>query len=340
MKISAPIKAIDEVVEFVASNSVPENNPYAPGAMCCYKPPIGETLMREMTPQIEAVVGKKLYPVSTFVRVHDHGTWLGAHFDRRGLEWTLSIPVEIDEPWPIDVFEDWEWHSRLARIGEGVLINGTNVAHKRDPYPGQRASIMTLSWSTDPAYQDDTLPAAAASHLRIPGLLPRDMIARLYMEFEELVMGPGHISHRNIPSSDRANEIGWLRRPQWQWLYNHVRDRLALVNSMCWRLDAGGETTDELQLTRYKPGDWYPWHVDCDPGAADQCRFRSLSTSILLRNPIAGGGLELDDGGLIPLEPGDAVIFPAVQKHRALEVTEGVRDSLVLWLSKSQGSTA
>ena len=42
----------------------------------------------------------------------------------------------------------------------------------------------------------------------------------------------------------------------------------------------------------------------------------------------------MEDGGVIRLEPGDAVIFPATARHRALEVTDGTRDSLVLWLSR------
>ena len=35
-------------------------------------------------------------------------------------DWTVSIPVEMDYPWPIEVLEDWKWTPKFARIGEGI----------------------------------------------------------------------------------------------------------------------------------------------------------------------------------------------------------------------------
>ena len=87
-------------------------------------------------------------------------------------------------------------------------------------------------------------------------ILSTDQIERIYWEFDATKMQPGMMSQRNIPTTTRTNQLGWLRRPGWQWLYDHVRERMAMVNSMSWRLDVEGDTTDELQLTRYDPGDW------------------------------------------------------------------------------------
>ena len=137
------------LIDFLEASAIQEHNPYAPGAACFYKPMIGEALLRLMKSFVEQAVACPLYPVSSFVRIHDHGTELQAHFDRRGLDWTLSIPVEMDKPWPIEVMEDWEWQPRFAAIGEGALVNGTVEPHRRQPYEGQRAAILTLSYSTD-----------------------------------------------------------------------------------------------------------------------------------------------------------------------------------------------
>ena len=336
MNIPIPIYPRTALLDFLPCNSTQEHNPFAPGAFCFYRPPIGETLLHEMHAAAQQAVGTDLYCVSSFVRIHKHKTELHAHFDRRGLDWTISIPVEMDQPWPINVLENWEWVPKYAGLGEGVLVNGTVFPHCRLPYPGERAVILTLSYSVDSRYENDRLPAAAPAYLRLPKLLSKSTIDYIYRDFEKSILSPGMISHRNIPTTDKVNQIGWLTRPRWQWLYDLVESRMSLVNSMSWQLDIKGSTTDELQFTRYEPGEFYPWHVDCDPGAADQCRLRSLSTSVLLGNPISGGGIELRDGGVVPLGIGDAVIFPSTNEHRALKVHSGVRDSLVLWLSRRQ----
>ena len=328
------IKHCRELLNFLEDNAVEENNPYAPRARYFYKPPIGEKLMRHMHQQIEAKVGRKLYPVSSFVRIHDNGTELREHFDRRGLDWTVSIPVEMDHPWPIETLEDWEWKPNLAEIGESVLVNGTKVPHRRMPYLGQRASILTLSYSEDPRWGNDTLPAEAAAYIKMARLLSAEQIEAVYSEVDAAQLQRTVMKHGEHPLH-RTCLFSVLRRPHWQWLYDHVEARMAMVNRMSWRLDIGAQTTDELQYLRYHTGDFYDWHPDTDPRADDhQTKWRTLSASVELRNADKGGGIELEDGGVIPLEIGDAVIFPATARHRAVEVMAGVRDSLVIWLSR------
>ena len=323
-----------ELLDFVKDNAVEENNPYTPGAWCFYKPPIGEVLLREMKTQIEEATNKRLYPVSSFVRSHDHGTELQGHFDRQGLDWTVSIPVEMDHPWPIETLEDWEWKPNLVEIGEGVLVNGTKVPHRRTPYLGQKAIILTLSYSEDPQWKNDTLPAKAPTYIKMAGLLSAGQIEAIYSEVDAAQLQRTTIKHEEHPIH-RTCLFSTLRRPHWQWLYDHVEARMAMVNRMSWRLEIEAQTADELQYLRYHTGDFYEWHPDTDPRADEQTRRRTLSASVELRNADKGGGLEVENEGNVLLSPGDAVLFPSWTTHRALMVEVGVRDALTCWLSKS-----
>lgn len=73
-------------------------------------------------------------------------------------------------------------------------------------------------------------------------------------------------------------------------------------------------------------------HSDVNEAAGGTHARRTLSIVVLLRNPASGGGIEFRDGGVVPLTPGEAVVFPAATVHRAVPVVQGTRDSLIYWM--------
>ena len=84
-----------------------------------------------------------------------------------------------------------------------------------------------------------------------------------------------------------------------------------------------------VQLATYHVGDHYTWHLDGNPGDGTR---RALSISVLLTATFKGGEMEFKRQGAPQLKrPGDIVLFNAWETHRVAPITQGVRDSLVVW---------
>lgn len=176
-----------------------------------------------------------------------------------------------------------------------------------------------------------------ATHAIVRAALSADDIARIGADLDESTLEPGMVSSAGVPSDERANLIAWLPRPDWQWLYDRLH--IAASGANVWGLDVSG-VTDEVQFTRYEPGEHYDWHTDWADVENDPTAYRSLSIVALVREPESGGALELRGSGALELRVGDAVVFPANAEHRATSVHAGRRESVVLWLASAVPATA
>ena len=299
---------------------------YVPNTWSEARPAPLETALQAATADASALAGLPLHPVCSFLRRYEHGAELRRHVDREAIEWTASLVLHHDGPtWPLrTVAADFD--------AQAVFLRSGAIEHWRDRFTGRVSVVGLLHWNSDPRYLDDRPPPPYAHASQV---LSGDDIAKLYADFDASSLKPGMIGHAGVPSQNRANMIAWLRRPRWQWLYDRIYAAAARANAAHWGLDIAGRSTDDVQFTRYEVGEHYGWHRDVDENARGQTRLRTLSVVLLLRSSEAGGGLELRRGGVIPMVPGDAAIFPSAEEHRAIEVVKGTRDSVVLWLSRS-----
>ena len=88
-------------------------------------------------------------------------------------------------------------------------------------------------------------------------------------------------------------------------------------------------------VARYdKPEHHIDWHRD-DYETLEHLYTDIPATRITmtlgLNNKYKGGGFDLKENGLIPLNTGDAVFFCSQEFHRATPIKEGVRYSLTSW---------
>lgn len=111
-------------------------------------------------------------------------------------------------------------------------------------------------------------------------------------------------------------------------------DLLAKVQAIVDRVNAAnwgyaGTYAAEHELYRYRPGDFFDWHMDLGDG---DLRFRKVTTLIQLSDPdeYAGGRLELwgNEEHQAGLERGTLLVYPSFVMHRVTEITDGVRFSL------------
>ena len=72
-----------------------------PGAFNAYGSYIGDSILKMLQPVAESVIGEELYPCYTFFRLYNHMDWLKPHTDRPSCEFSATIPIFTDKPWPI-----------------------------------------------------------------------------------------------------------------------------------------------------------------------------------------------------------------------------------------------
>lgn len=98
-------------------------------------------------------------------------------------------------------------------------------------------------------------------------------------------------------------------------------------------------STVNVQLTRYRVGEFYEWHSDDlvlnTYKKYNNVRKLTISTPLNI-GEFEGGDFEImlmNNRKKINFEPGNALIFPSFIEHRVLPVTKNTRYSLVAWIS-------
>ena len=136
-------------------------------------------------------------------------------------------------------------------------------------------------------------------------------------------------------SDTRVGKIQWLdaHEEEHYWILSRLAQAIIQINREAFGIIIDG-MMDQMQLTRYLPGDKYTWHEDASNGIH---RRRKLSFTLQLSDPstFEGGGLEFNKGPI--QEPGNQLgalaVFPSFLMHQAIEVTKGERWALVGWFS-------
>lgn len=133
----------------------------------------------------------------------------------------------------------------------------------------------------------------------------------------------------------RKSEIAWLYPgPELDWAYRRMTDIITNLNERFFQFDLFG-ATEGFQFTKYTaPGGKYEKHIDSLPGGV----VRKLSFTLQLSEPESykGGELCLHLGNnpeVIKKDQGYVALFPSYVLHEVRPVTEGVRYSLVSWVT-------
>ena len=106
-------------------------------------------VLEGMRETVEAVVGKRLWPDSTFSRVYSRDAFLTQHRDRPYLDWTVSICLATDTEWPLECFIDGLWEPFIAGEGNGLLMPGMRLPHRRQAFSGETNVTLLLHYTED-----------------------------------------------------------------------------------------------------------------------------------------------------------------------------------------------
>jgi PKHD-type hydroxylase len=134
----------------------------------------------------------------------------------------------------------------------------------------------------------------------------------------------------------QSNEVRSIRKSSVAFIKNIEEVDNKLVNFLKQNIILKGfEVTglSDYQFTEYGLGEYYDWHTD----SSKEYNNRYYSVVIQLNDEYDGGILEIEDidKKIIQLEKGvgNMCIFQSNLLHRVTPVNEGVRYSLVNWVS-------
>ena len=325
------------LIDDLDANARETGNYAEAGLLDRHNPPVGEWLLHALLDAVREYTGEEVYPRNCYGRIVTHGAELIEHTDRDDIDWVVSVNVMRDAPSYLEVEIDGTWHAFNDAHG-AVLNRGNRWPHRRLPYTGQRAYQLILNYTrTKPAPVEEPPEhtAPAGNFVIVKNVLGEADIARIRAEAGE-ELARGELGGGRTDDSTRVSDVAWLEPgdQRWTWLRRILCGVAMEANAERWQLDVRASMQFGIQYTHYGPGDFYAWHRDIATDADDPAATRTLSMSVVLQHPEAGGGLELRNGGVIPLDVGDAVVFPADEEHRALEVTRGERIALVAWFRR------
>jgi PKHD-type hydroxylase len=146
---------------------------------------------------------------------------------------------------------------------------------------------------------------------------------------EELTLSTARVANGN--ENERKSSVAWIND------LGFVNEKLKNVLKINYQF-AGIEVTGlgPFQFTEYKVGGYFAWHKDRDSSTYTY-RNRFASTVIQLNDDYSGGILEIKDtkGDLIPMNHrmGNLYIFNSNLYHRVTPVEDGIRYTLVNWVS-------
>lgn len=108
-------------------------NGYGDGAM--------EALLLRLLHRIEGLLDRRLYPSYSYYRVYRHGDALERHKDREACEISVSITLdyEAENRWPLWVGTPGGAQPIEIPRCSGLLYEGTEVPHWREPFAGKWA---------------------------------------------------------------------------------------------------------------------------------------------------------------------------------------------------------
>lgn len=116
-----------------------------------------------LTPQVSALIGKRLLPTYSYLRLYREGDVCRVHCDRYSCEHSLSLTLDYSDgvPWPLEVdrqarepsgrvaetFDSADYAAIPMAVGDGVLYQGVTRRHGRTmPNPNGWSAHLFLHW--------------------------------------------------------------------------------------------------------------------------------------------------------------------------------------------------
>jgi hypothetical protein len=132
-------KMLEEVLTS-NNNSVPSdflfNDDQIKECFSFYSPLFSESLLVLLQPMIEQIIGKKLLPTYSYIRIYYKNAILKKHTDRNSCEYSASICIKNDkEPWKFWIKNIHDNNTCISlEEGDLIIYKGNELEHWREKY--------------------------------------------------------------------------------------------------------------------------------------------------------------------------------------------------------------
>jgi hypothetical protein len=158
----------------------------AKGSYGEYSTALGETLLNLLVPRVEAVVGRRVSPTFSFLRIYAPGEDLTQHLDRDACEVCVSLHFARWADGDQDTSGGWALYCNgeplACELADAVVFKGSQVKHWRQPRNGSAWGILSLHYiysegsHTAEKYDRRAMLGASKEYLAreipIPSILP------------------------------------------------------------------------------------------------------------------------------------------------------------------------
>jgi len=317
-----------------------------------------DSLLEQLTPNMETATGKKLLPTYAYARWYAPGDELKIHKDRPACEISATITLGFQgSPWSIYMGRsiNKEYGKKIdMQIGDAVVYKGCEMFHWRDKYvEGQWQAQVFLH------YVDANGPHAQEKYDRRNKLAHHDNQSsnlkikegdqsRYFLVMKEAfsinsckkIIEGFESQKNNFQDATLVGEIvdkrirdtSLIRTTPFQGVGATLTGIGLTANYKNWKFDI--THSDQCEFLKYDESGHFNLHIDTILQEKTDV-MRKLTVILFLNDDFEGGKLFLQYGQekVYPSQnAGDVIIFPSFLLHSVEPITSGIRRSIVTWL--------
>lgn len=315
-----------------------------------------DSLLEQLTPQMETATGKKLFPTYSYARLYRPGDDLKIHRDRPACEISATITLGFEgNPWSIWMGYDENkinCKSIPMKIGDAVVYKGQEMWHWREKYvEGQwQAQVFihyvdaegpNAEWKFDKRKclehhintENNNVASEANYFVVQKSAITLDACKKLIHQFDDNMDKSedaglvGHIVDKSIRDTKK------IQLPLNMSIGATMSGIGLFANRKIWNFNI--THANQAEFLRYDHQGHFAAHLDSVLDETDTQEMRKLTCILILNDDFEGGKLYLQHGRnkMYPSqEPGDLIIFPSFILHGVEPITSGIRRSIVTWL--------
>jgi len=332
--------------------------------------PIFDQLLEEMTPKMEELTGKRLFPTYSYARYYQKGEVLKCHTDREACEYSATITLGFggDKIWPIfaadrgeetdagmvgengQIFRIKNINKFEIEVGDALIYKGGESPHWREEFEGEWQTQVFLHYvDQDGPYSDHKFDKRRClSHHNegsqnfeeqevlywfVPNAISDASCDQMIEKFETL-----STEKASIGGGEKGNVDLNIRDVNKIQITSEIGIGATLIgvginaNNKAWKFDL--THSNQSEYLKYDVNCHYGSHVDTflDP---NQKETRKLTVLAFLNDDFDGGRFYFENGydRFYPKqEKGTIIVFPSFINHGVEPVTKGIRRSIVTWL--------
>lgn len=315
--------------------------------------PLFDSLLEQLTPNIEAATGKKLLPTYAYARWYAPGDELKIHRDRESCEISATITLGFEgNTWPI--YMGYDQNKQNCRqinmkVGDAVVYKGCEMYHWREKYVegNWQAQVFihyvdangpNAIWKYDKReklahHPNDVVEDSNFFHL-VSNCFSDFSCNKIIEHFESYDRNPAGIGTDNI-LDEKIRKVDKVQASPNKGVGASLTGVGLNCNNAFWKFDI--TNSDQAEFLRYDSSGHYTPHVDTLFSKSDGSfqYQRKLTVLLFLNDDFEGGKffLQLSGEKIYPKQrKGDVVIFPSFLLHGVEPVIKGVRRSVVTWL--------